>query len=109
MKKYLYELEKQSSQRNTDTSPVKEVVSELLDKYKLKKKFKEIHIQEAWMQILGESVARRTLKLSVFQEKMFVRLESASLKNELMMAKSQIIEKLNTHVGEQVIEELIFL
>lgn len=108
MKKYNHDLEKKITQRNHETSSVKTVVSEMLKFYKLNKKFNEIDVMEAWQIVMGESVARRTLKLYVQDRTMYLKLESASLKNELMMAKSQILEKLNQTVGKNTLDDLIF-
>lgn len=106
---YKYEYEKVLKHRNAETQSLKNVVSDLLELYRMKGKFNELQIKEAWMKLLGESVARRTKELYIRNKKMFIRLESAALKNELMMAKSKILEKLNQSVGEECINDLIFL
>jgi hypothetical protein len=36
-------------------------------------------------------------------------MESAVIKNELMMMRSNIIEKMNEHAGTSIIDEIIFL
>ncbi len=106
---YRYEYEKGLKHRNAETQSLKNAVSDLLELYRMKGKFNELQIKEAWMKLLGESVARRTKELYIRNRKMFIRLESAALKNELMMAKSKILEKLNQSVGEECINDLIFL
>jgi hypothetical protein len=107
-KKYNYDLEKKLSENNGEVSPIKNVVADMLDKFKLKNKFKEIGIAEAWRKALGENVSRRTQKLVVKDRKIFVKLESASLKNEIMMNKSLIISKLNEYIGENSVDDLVF-
>ena len=41
--------------------------------------------------------------------KLFVRLTSAPLKHELVMAKTRVMELINAEVGETVIKEVVFL
>lgn len=109
MKKYSYEFEKGKGARKSNTSTVKNAVSDLLDFYKLKGKFNQMSTMDAWKQVMGESVARRTSKLFMREKTMFIKVESASLKNELMMVKSRIIQELNQVTGEGIVEELIFI
>lgn len=109
MKKYNPDLDKKAIQRNKSESTVKNAISELLDVYKLKKKFSELEAMNAWMKVLGNVVAKRTTHLQIKEGILYVKLESASLKNELMMAKSSVIEKLNQQIGgEKVIQDIIF-
>ena len=108
MKKFNFELEKKGFRRNFETNTMKEAVSDLLKFYKLKSKFNEMDAMDAWRKVMGESVARRTIKLQIIDRKMFIKLESASLKNELMMAKSMIIDQLNQAVGENTLDDLVF-
>jgi hypothetical protein len=45
----------------------------------------------------------------VKQGKLFVRLTSAPLKHELVMAKTRVVEMINEAAGADVIQEVIFL
>lgn len=108
-KRKIYEPEKTAKKRNAETNSIQNAVSDLLDLYQLKGKFKEMNIMDVWHKLLGDTVASRTNRLFIRDRKMYVKLESASLKNELMMIKSRVLKDLNEQVGEQIIDELIFL
>ena len=41
--------------------------------------------------------------------KLFIQLDSAPLRNELLMAKNKIIELINKEVGEKIIQDVVFL
>ena len=58
---------------------------------------------------MGTAVANRTTQIYVSQGKLFVRIESSVVKNELLMVRTGIIEKLNERAGSKVITEIIFL
>jgi hypothetical protein len=107
-KRYNYDLEKKISDKSTEVSPIKNVVADMIDKFKLKSKFAEISIADAWRKTLGENVSKRTQKLVVKDRKIFVKLESAALKNEILMNKNLIISRLNQAIGENAIDELVF-
>ncbi|MCU0444468.1 MAG: DUF721 domain-containing protein [Microscillaceae bacterium] len=107
-KRYNYDLEKKIGEKSPEASPIKNVVAEMLEKFKLKSKFTEISVAEAWRKTLGENVSKRTQKLVVKDRKIFVKLESASLKNEILMNKNLIISRLNQAIGEDAIDELVF-
>jgi hypothetical protein len=58
---------------------------------------------------MGTAVANRTTQIYVSQKKLFVRIESSVIKNELLIVKTGIIEKLNERVGNAVITDIVFL
>jgi hypothetical protein len=40
---------------------------------------------------------------------LFIRLNSAPLSQELLLAKTKLIQLLNTEIGEQVINDVVFI
>jgi len=88
---------------------MKEAISQMLNVYKIKRKFDETAVAAAWPDIVGKPVANRTSELFISNKKMFLRIESSVVKNELIMMRAQIIEKINTEAGDVLVEEIIFL
>lgn len=95
--------------RRTNDKPIKEAIEQMLQVYKLKRKFDETSLVAAWPEMMGAAVANRTRQLYIREKKLFIRVESSVLKNELVMIRSQILEKMNERAGSQVLEEIIFL
>ncbi len=108
-KRYNLDLEKQLTPHKATTSPIENVVEDLLKVYQLKKKFSELEVTDAWKSVTNPIVGKRTVRVYVQENTMFVKLESASLKNELLMRKTQLIKDLNQKVGQDIIKTLIFL
>lgn len=81
----------------------------MLHVYKLRRKFDETALIVAWPEMMGTAVANRTKDIFIRDRKLFIRLESAVIKNDLMMMRSNIIEKMNEMAGSSVIDEIIFL
>ena len=93
----------------TNDKPIKEAIEQMLRVYKLRRKFDETSLVVAWPEMMGKAIANRTKDIFIRDRKMFIRIESAVIKNELVMMRSNIIDKLNERAGSSVIDEIIFL
>ncbi|HEX8377533.1 MAG TPA: DUF721 domain-containing protein [Pedobacter sp.] len=94
--------------RNND-KPLKEAIEQLLNVYKLKRKFDETALIAAWPELMGKAVANRTSQLYIRERKLFIRVESSVLKNELVMIRSEILKRMNERAGSKVLEEIVFV
>lgn len=88
---------------------IKEAIEKMLDVYKLRRKFDETALIAAWPQLMGNAIANRTKQLYIRDKKLFVKVESSVIKHELLLMRSQIIGRMNEHVGQVVIEEVVIL
>jgi predicted nucleic acid-binding Zn ribbon protein len=81
----------------------------MLQVYKIKRKYDETSVVAHWPDLVGKSVANRTKDLFIHDKKLFLRIESSVIKNELMLMRTQIISKINEEAKGVLIEEIIFL
>ncbi|QKJ31391.1 DUF721 domain-containing protein [Mucilaginibacter mali] len=95
--------------RKANDKTLKEAIEQMLQVYKIKRKYEETGITTAWPELVGKSVANRTRELYINDKKLFVRIESSVIKNELMLMRAQIIEKINDRANARIVEEIIFL
>ncbi len=95
--------------RKPNDITLKQGIERLLAQYKLRGKYDETGVVNLWPEIMGTAVANRTKQIYVHQKKLFVRIESSVVKNELLMVKSSIVDKLNERVGNTVITDIVFL
>ena len=93
----------------TNDKTLKEALEQMLKAYKLKHKYDETHAIASWEEVVGKAVANRTKEIYISDKKLFVRIESSVVKNQLVMMRSQIIESLNEKAANTVVEEIIFL
>ena len=96
------------NKRNNDKT-LKEAIEQMLDVYRLRRKFDETALIAAWPELMGNSIASRTTQLYIADKKLFVRVESSVIKDELLLMKSQILEKMNDRAGKVVITSLVVL
>jgi len=95
--------------RKPNDITLKDAITKMLSVYRLRGKYDETGIVSHWPEIMGTAVANRTTQIYVSQRKLFVRIESSVIKNELLMVRTGIIQKLNERVGSETITEIIFL
>jgi len=95
--------------RKANDKSLKEAIEQMLNVYKIKKRFEETAVAAHWPELVGKSVANRTKELYIHDKKMFLRIESSVIKNELMLMRTQIINKINDKANEVLVEEIIFL
>ena len=95
--------------RSNNTSTVKESVLDMLDSYKLKTRFNETKIINAWPEIMGKGIENRTKRVFFKNRTMFVELNSAALKNELSNNKAKVLERMWENFPKENIEDVIFL
>ena len=100
---------KEQTARKAHTASLKDAIDELLNVYKLRGKYNETHVITAWNRLMGPMISNRTGKIFIKNKKLYVQINSAPLKNELLMSRTKIVEMLNRDASEQVLEEVIFL
>ncbi|HYK77215.1 MAG TPA: DUF721 domain-containing protein [Daejeonella sp.] len=93
----------------TNDKSLKEAIEQMLQVYKLKRKFDETSLVMAWPEMMGRAVASRTKDIFIRDRRLFIRVESAVIKNELVLMRSNIIEKMNERAGSSVIDEIVLL
>lgn len=95
--------------RKANDKSLKEAIAQMMQVYKLKRKFDETSIVALWPELMGTPVANRTKEVFIRNKKLFLRIESSVVKNELLIMRSQIIEKINEKAGSELVTEMVFL
>jgi hypothetical protein len=95
--------------RKANDKPIKEAIEQMMQVYKIKRKFDETGIIAQWPNLVGKAVASRTKELFIHDKKLYLRIESSVIKNELMLIRDQIIQRINSEAKSVLIEDVIFL
>ncbi|GAA4094801.1 DUF721 domain-containing protein [Mucilaginibacter panaciglaebae] len=95
--------------RKANDKSIKDAIEQMMQVYKIKRKFDETGIIAHWPDLVGKAVASRTKEIFIHDKKLFLRIESSVIKNELMVIRDQIIERINSEAKNRLIEEVIFL
>lgn len=81
----------------------------MLKTYRLKDKFDERLLIQAWPEIMGQTVAKRTSGIFIKDKKLFVRISSGPVKNEINMNRSKVMALIEDKFGKGVVDELVIL
>ena len=86
-----------------------EAIQELIKTYRLEDKLNQARLIKSWDSVTGEMISKHTEKLFVKGNKLYVKLDSDALKNELLYARTKLIKMLNDSVKSDIISEIVFL
>lgn len=78
-------------------------------KYQLETKFEETYVGAHWEKIMGPVIASRTTRAYVSNGTLYVEIDSAPLRNELLLAKQKIVLNINREMKAEIIKEMVFL
>jgi predicted nucleic acid-binding Zn ribbon protein len=93
--------------RKQQSQPLGEIIRQILHEQKLEQPLNELHIIEAWTEVLGKTTMDYTTELSIKNKTLFAHISSPALRHELFIARAEIKTALNQHVGNEVIKEVI--
>lgn len=66
-------------------------------------------LMAAWPEVAGKVVAKYTRDLKIYNQVLVVHLNSAALRAELQMRRSELMKQLNDKVGSIVIYDIKFV
>ncbi len=93
--------------RKSNTQPIHEVIRDLLKELNIDRKLKEVSIVSRWESLMGRTVALRTKQIYIRNRILHVQVTSSVLKNELLMMRQNIIDRLNEDAGEKLIDQMV--
>lgn len=83
------------------------VLLRYLRQSQLESPLNEFRILQSWNEIAGPTVAQLTQDIHIYNQKLYVKLRSATMRTELMMKRTELTRKLNQKVGAQVITDIV--
>jgi predicted nucleic acid-binding Zn ribbon protein len=86
---------------------LKEAIGEMLKMYQLDTRVNETGVVNAWEKVMGSVIAKYTLSVRMQNGVLYVKVQSAALKQELSYQRTQIAEKLNSECGSEIVREVV--
>ena len=93
--------------RKKNTQKIGDVIQEYLKALKIDDKLKEVNLIKSWDEVVGKTIARSTSEIFIKNRKLFVKLNSSVIRNELFMLREGLKKALNDKAGEELIDEII--
>jgi len=94
--------------RKKNTERLRDIIQQVLQEQHLDGKLNDKHIIEAWPVVLGKNISKYTTELNVKNKTLYVRLSSSVLRHDLFLSREEIKKALNRHVGQEVINDIVF-
>ena len=88
---------------------LKDAIEAFLKENNLDTRLNETKLIGAWEEVAGKLIARHTNQMYVKNRVLFVKVDAAALREELMYQKSKLITKLNKAAGIEAIDDMKFL
>lgn len=95
--------------RTTNEQKLSEAIRELLETYKLEGRLNEAKALKAWEDAAGKLILKYTKSSFVKNGKLYLRIESSVIKNEIIFSREKIINDINDSIGNQIIKEIVLL
>lgn len=95
--------------KRENNQPLKESLDQFLDHFRLKQKAKEYKLIAKWETIVGPMIGKYTEEIKVHNNKLYLKINSSSVKHQLTMSREQVIDMVNTEIGEGFIKDIIFM
>lgn len=95
--------------KQVDPLPIHELIHRLVSQSPHQHKIVEASIINAWHQHMPTIVSRRTKRIYIKQNKIFVEIMSSPLRHELQNAKQPILDKLQKNVPGYTINDIVFI
>lgn len=93
--------------KKTGTEKIDGVIMQYLRQEGLETPLYEYRLINAWETVVGPAVSRYTKDLRIYNQVLFVTVTSAALRNELMMRRTELVARLNSQAGAQVITQVV--
>jgi predicted nucleic acid-binding Zn ribbon protein len=94
--------------RRNKTISLAEAIKDYIREMNLEGKLSEIGIINSWEECVGKAISSRTTKIYIKDHILFVHLNSSVVRNELLMLRQALKDKLNEKAGTEVIKDIVF-
>lgn len=85
-----------------------DAINQILKQERLDVKLSRFSVKNAWEEIAGKVIANHTTTISFDEQKnLYLQLDSAAIKNEVLYSRENIIKKINQFCGYELVKNLI--
>jgi len=94
--------------RSTEIS-LKDAIEKFLKDFHLDERLNETRLVGSWEKIAGKLIARHTQEIFIRDQVLYIKADSAALKQELTYMRTKLKDKLNKATGTEVIKDIKLL
>ena len=91
----------------SDAISLGEALKKFLEKSRIKNSIQSMQIEDHWLKLMGETIAKYTDRIEIKNGTLFIYTEVAPLKNELVFQKELIVKRINESLGNDVVKDVV--
>ena len=91
----------------SEEKPLKKTIDQLLRAYGYQDQLDELELIKIYENLVGQMFVNHTQKIGFKNKILYVKLDSASLKQELSYVKEGLVEKINRELGRRVVDKIV--
>lgn len=92
---------------STNEQNLKEVIDALMRQLGLQAGYNRVAVYEAWEQVVGDMIAKSTSSLRFKDGVLYVKVNSPVIRQELMMARTKVLQDINELLGKSLLKEIV--
>lgn len=93
--------------RRSKTISIAEAIRDYIKEMNIGGKLNESAVINSWEEIVGKAISSRTSNIYIKDKILYVHLNSSVVRNELLMLRSALKEKINQKIGAEVIKDIV--
>lgn len=93
--------------RRSNETTLKEAMENLVDRYGLREKLDEQSVASLWDDLAGGMVARHTVAIRLRKGKLYIKVDSAPLREELTYMREALMKTINQRLGREVVQKIL--
>jgi len=93
--------------RRSKTITLADAIKDYISEMNLGEKLAETSLVSSWEETVGKVISSRTSKIYVKDHILYVHLTSSVVRNELMMLRESLRNKLNEKAGKEVVKDIV--
>jgi predicted nucleic acid-binding Zn ribbon protein len=93
--------------RRSKTISLGEALKDYIREMNIGDKLGEAGVINSWEEIVGKAISSRTSRIYFRDHVLFVHLNSSVVRNELLMLRDALKNKLNERAGSEVVKDIV--
>ena len=93
--------------RGNNTYNVGNIIRKLMKNPKLANRLDKLDALSVWDEIIGEPLKKYIIDQKIIKDKLYVKLNSAPMRNELSYKKTELKDQINKQLGKKFIKEIV--
>lgn len=89
-----------------DVQSITDILNKLLREEGLEMPLMQKRLIDSWETVTGSIVARYTTEKYIKNQTLYVKIANPALRHDISMMRTQLVKRLNEHVGSFVINEV---